>query len=111
MPTVTKFWLLNLVFQRLNRYTVYLSVFVSVYCVVAAGRQNFPAAMNKVSITSLDCSLWFLVLLQAGEKRISELKQTLSSLPPLDTDGQLSDMLPYYYTVTELRATTESLQV
>lgn len=47
---------------------------------------------------------------QAGEKRISELKQTLSSLPPLDTDGQLSDMLPYYYTVTELRATTESLQ-
>ncbi|XP_047460364.1 helicase SKI2W [Mugil cephalus] len=47
---------------------------------------------------------------QAHEKRISHLKQTLSSLPPLDTDGQLSDLLPYYYTVTELRTTTEALQ-
>ncbi|CAJ1083226.1 helicase SKI2W [Xyrichtys novacula] len=47
---------------------------------------------------------------QAHEKRISQLKQTLSSLPPLDSDGQLSDMLPYYHTVTELRTTTEILQ-
>uniref|UniRef100_A0A6Q2YQL6 Uncharacterized protein n=1 Tax=Esox lucius TaxID=8010 RepID=A0A6Q2YQL6_ESOLU len=38
------------------------------------------------------------------------LKQTLSSLPPLDTEGQLSDLLPYYYIVTELRITTEALQ-
>ncbi|KAE8281992.1 Helicase SKI2W [Larimichthys crocea] len=47
---------------------------------------------------------------QTHEKRISQLKQTLSTLPPLDTDGQLSDMLPYYHTVTELRTTTEGLQ-
>lgn len=47
---------------------------------------------------------------QAHEKKISQLKQSLSSLPPLDTDGQLSDMLPYYHTVTELRTTTEILQ-
>ncbi|XP_075961573.1 superkiller complex protein 2 isoform X2 [Anarhichas minor] len=48
---------------------------------------------------------------QAQEKRISQLKQMVSSLPPLDTEGQLSDMLPYYHTVTELRTTTEALQV
>uniref|UniRef100_A0A3P8ZL29 Uncharacterized protein n=1 Tax=Esox lucius TaxID=8010 RepID=A0A3P8ZL29_ESOLU len=47
---------------------------------------------------------------QAHEKQISRLKQTLSSLPPLDTEGQLSDLLPYYYIVTELRITTEALQ-
>uniref|UniRef100_A0A672Z982 SKI2 homolog, superkiller viralicidic activity 2-like n=1 Tax=Sphaeramia orbicularis TaxID=375764 RepID=A0A672Z982_9TELE len=35
---------------------------------------------------------------QAHEKRISHLKQALSSLPPLDTEGQLSDLLPYYHT-------------
>ncbi|KAM9738445.1 superkiller complex protein 2 [Menidia menidia] len=47
---------------------------------------------------------------QAQEKRISQLKQTLSSLPPLDTEGQLSDLMPYYHTVTELRTTKEALQ-
>ncbi|XP_063755092.1 LOW QUALITY PROTEIN: helicase SKI2W [Eleginops maclovinus] len=47
---------------------------------------------------------------QASESRISQLKKTLSSMPPLDTEGQLSDMLPYYHTVTELRTTTEALQ-
>uniref|UniRef100_A0A8C1VY33 SKI2 homolog, superkiller viralicidic activity 2-like n=1 Tax=Cyprinus carpio TaxID=7962 RepID=A0A8C1VY33_CYPCA len=48
---------------------------------------------------------------QAHEKRISELRNTLSSLPPLDTEGQLSDLLSYYHTITELRITTETLQV
>uniref|UniRef100_A0A3Q2QHS0 SKI2 subunit of superkiller complex n=1 Tax=Fundulus heteroclitus TaxID=8078 RepID=A0A3Q2QHS0_FUNHE len=47
---------------------------------------------------------------QAHEKRISHLKQVLASLPPLDTEGQLSDILPYYHTVTELRHTREALQ-
>ncbi|XP_029369746.1 superkiller complex protein 2 [Echeneis naucrates] len=47
---------------------------------------------------------------EAQEKRISQLKRTLSSLPPLDTDGQLTDLMPYYHTVTELRTTTDSLQ-
>ncbi|XP_056597770.1 helicase SKI2W isoform X1 [Triplophysa dalaica] len=47
---------------------------------------------------------------QANEKRISELRHTLSSLPPLDTEGQLSDILLYYHTITELRITTETLQ-
>uniref|UniRef100_A0A674CQN9 SKI2 subunit of superkiller complex n=1 Tax=Salmo trutta TaxID=8032 RepID=A0A674CQN9_SALTR len=47
---------------------------------------------------------------QAHEQQIGQLKQTLSSLPPLDTEGQLSDLLPYYYTVTELRITAEALQ-
>uniref|UniRef100_A0A673HAB0 Helicase SKI2W-like n=1 Tax=Sinocyclocheilus rhinocerous TaxID=307959 RepID=A0A673HAB0_9TELE len=47
---------------------------------------------------------------QAHEKRISELRNTLSSLPPLDTEGQLSDLLSYYHTITELRITTETLQ-
>ncbi|KAM9385318.1 superkiller complex protein 2 [Pholidichthys leucotaenia] len=47
---------------------------------------------------------------QAHEKRINQLKQSLSSLPALNTDGQLSDLLPYYHTVTELRTTTEALQ-
>uniref|UniRef100_A0A3P9KIP9 SKI2 homolog, superkiller viralicidic activity 2-like n=1 Tax=Oryzias latipes TaxID=8090 RepID=A0A3P9KIP9_ORYLA len=44
------------------------------------------------------------------EKMISQLRQTLSSLPPLDPEGQLSDLLPYYHTVAELRVTNESLQ-
>ncbi|TSK28272.1 Helicase SKI2W [Bagarius yarrelli] len=48
---------------------------------------------------------------QANERRISELKQELSSLPPLDTEGQLSDLLSYYHTLTELRITTDALQV
>ncbi|XP_076006068.1 superkiller complex protein 2 [Genypterus blacodes] len=47
---------------------------------------------------------------QAHEKRITKLKQMLSSLPPLDTEGQLSDLLPYYHTVTELRTTSDALQ-
>ncbi|XP_035039239.1 helicase SKI2W [Hippoglossus stenolepis] len=47
---------------------------------------------------------------QTQEKRIVQLKQTLSSLPPLDTEGQLSDLMPYYHTVTELRTTNEALQ-
>uniref|UniRef100_A0A3Q1J7A0 SKI2 homolog, superkiller viralicidic activity 2-like n=1 Tax=Anabas testudineus TaxID=64144 RepID=A0A3Q1J7A0_ANATE len=47
---------------------------------------------------------------QAQEKRISQLKQTLSSLPPLDTEGQLCDMMAYYHIVTELQTTTEALQ-
>ncbi|XP_008329451.1 helicase SKI2W-like [Cynoglossus semilaevis] len=47
---------------------------------------------------------------QSHEKQISQLKQTLSSLPPLDTEGQLSDLLQYYHTVTELRTTSEILQ-
>uniref|UniRef100_A0A3Q1G5P9 SKI2 subunit of superkiller complex n=1 Tax=Acanthochromis polyacanthus TaxID=80966 RepID=A0A3Q1G5P9_9TELE len=47
---------------------------------------------------------------QAHEKKIIQLKQTLSTLAPLHAEGQLSDMLPYYHTVTELRTTTEALQ-
>uniref|UniRef100_A0A3Q0SIS1 SKI2 subunit of superkiller complex n=1 Tax=Amphilophus citrinellus TaxID=61819 RepID=A0A3Q0SIS1_AMPCI len=47
---------------------------------------------------------------QAHEKRISQLKQMLSSMPSVDTEGQLSDLLPYYHTVTELKKTTETLQ-
>ncbi|KAF7662120.1 hypothetical protein LDENG_00245760 [Lucifuga dentata] len=47
---------------------------------------------------------------QAHEKRIRQLKQTLSTLPPLDTEGQLADLLPYYHTVTELHTTAEALQ-
>uniref|UniRef100_A0A3B4B4K5 Uncharacterized protein n=1 Tax=Periophthalmus magnuspinnatus TaxID=409849 RepID=A0A3B4B4K5_9GOBI len=47
---------------------------------------------------------------QASESRIRELKQILSSLPPLDTEGQLSDLLAYYHTMTELRTTTEAVQ-
>uniref|UniRef100_A0A667WY24 SKI2 subunit of superkiller complex n=1 Tax=Myripristis murdjan TaxID=586833 RepID=A0A667WY24_9TELE len=47
---------------------------------------------------------------QAHEKRIRQLKEKVSSLPPLDTEGQLSDLVPYYHTVTELRITTEALQ-
>uniref|UniRef100_A0A672LGB0 SKI2 homolog, superkiller viralicidic activity 2-like n=1 Tax=Sinocyclocheilus grahami TaxID=75366 RepID=A0A672LGB0_SINGR len=45
------------------------------------------------------------------KKRISELRNTLSSLPPLDTEGQLSDLVSYYHTITELCITTETLQV
>ncbi|KAF3707271.1 Helicase SKI2W [Channa argus] len=47
---------------------------------------------------------------QSQEKRISQLKKMLSSLPPLDTEGQLSDLMAYYHTVTELRTTIEALQ-
>uniref|UniRef100_A0A3Q3WN29 Uncharacterized protein n=1 Tax=Mola mola TaxID=94237 RepID=A0A3Q3WN29_MOLML len=47
---------------------------------------------------------------QTHEQKIRQLKQTVSSLPPLDMEGQLSDMLPYYHTVTELRTTTKALQ-
>ncbi|XP_036411307.1 helicase SKI2W [Megalops cyprinoides] len=47
---------------------------------------------------------------QAHERRITQLKQQLASLPPFDTEGQLADILPYYHTLTELRITTEGLQ-
>ncbi|CAL8299284.1 unnamed protein product [Lota lota] len=47
---------------------------------------------------------------QAQEKRIRELKEVLSALPPLETGGQLSDLVPYYHTVTELRLTSSILQ-
>uniref|UniRef100_A0A3B3VUC6 SKI2 subunit of superkiller complex n=1 Tax=Poecilia latipinna TaxID=48699 RepID=A0A3B3VUC6_9TELE len=47
---------------------------------------------------------------QAHEKRISHLKQMLASLPPLETEGQLSDILPYYHTATEMQNTREALQ-
>ncbi|XP_034016125.1 helicase SKI2W [Thalassophryne amazonica] len=47
---------------------------------------------------------------QAHEKRINQLKQALSCLLPLDTEGQLSDLLLYYHTITELRIITETLQ-
>lgn len=48
---------------------------------------------------------------QAHQKSISQLKDKLSALPSLDTEGQLSDLSVYYHTVTELRATSETLQV
>uniref|UniRef100_A0A8D3BET5 SKI2 subunit of superkiller complex n=1 Tax=Scophthalmus maximus TaxID=52904 RepID=A0A8D3BET5_SCOMX len=44
------------------------------------------------------------------DTQVHQLKQTLSTLPPLDTHDQLSDLMPYYRTVTELRTTTEALQ-
>uniref|UniRef100_A0A3Q2W9C4 SKI2 subunit of superkiller complex n=1 Tax=Haplochromis burtoni TaxID=8153 RepID=A0A3Q2W9C4_HAPBU len=47
---------------------------------------------------------------QTHEKRISQLKQMLSAVPSVDTEGQLSDLLPYYHTVTELKKTTEAVQ-
>lgn len=47
---------------------------------------------------------------QAHDKQISKLKHALSSLPPLNLEGQLSDMLDYYHTVTELRLTAQGLQ-
>uniref|UniRef100_A0A3P8NZN3 SKI2 homolog, superkiller viralicidic activity 2-like n=1 Tax=Astatotilapia calliptera TaxID=8154 RepID=A0A3P8NZN3_ASTCA len=47
---------------------------------------------------------------QTHEKRISQLKQMLSAMPSVDTEGQLSDLLPYYHTVTELKKTTEAVQ-
>ncbi|CAF92300.1 unnamed protein product, partial [Tetraodon nigroviridis] len=47
---------------------------------------------------------------QAHEKSISQLKNKLSSLPSLDTEGQLSDLTAYYHTVTELRTTSETLR-
>ncbi|XP_061521244.1 helicase SKI2W [Phycodurus eques] len=47
---------------------------------------------------------------QAYEKRITQLKETLSTLPVLANEGQLSDLLPYYHTVTELQTTRDILQ-
>ncbi|TRZ00385.1 hypothetical protein DNTS_004387, partial [Danionella cerebrum] len=47
---------------------------------------------------------------QTQENRITELKNALAALPPLDTEGQLSDLLSYYHTISELRITTGSLQ-
>uniref|UniRef100_A0A674MBZ4 SKI2 subunit of superkiller complex n=1 Tax=Takifugu rubripes TaxID=31033 RepID=A0A674MBZ4_TAKRU len=47
---------------------------------------------------------------QAHENRIKQLKDRISSLPSLDTEDQLSDLLPYYHTVAELRATSETLR-
>uniref|UniRef100_A0A3B3SNF9 SKI2 subunit of superkiller complex n=1 Tax=Paramormyrops kingsleyae TaxID=1676925 RepID=A0A3B3SNF9_9TELE len=47
---------------------------------------------------------------QVHEKRIRQLRQKLISLPPLDTDAQLADLVPLYHTLTELRVTTEALQ-
>lgn len=47
---------------------------------------------------------------QTQEKQIVQLRQTLASLPPMESEGQLSDLLPYYHTVTELRITAQALQ-
>ncbi|XP_077599732.1 superkiller complex protein 2 [Stigmatopora nigra] len=47
---------------------------------------------------------------QAHEKRITHLKETLSTLPIVANEGQLSDLLPYYHTVTELHTTRDNLQ-
>ncbi|XP_018610003.1 superkiller complex protein 2 [Scleropages formosus] len=47
---------------------------------------------------------------QSQEKRIAQLRKKLASLPPLDTDGQLADLVPFYQTLTELRVTSENLQ-
>nr|XP_061808653.1 superkiller complex protein 2-like [Nerophis lumbriciformis] len=47
---------------------------------------------------------------QAHEKRITQLKETLSTLPIVANEGQLSDLLPYYHTVTELHTTRDILQ-
>ncbi|XP_019726405.1 superkiller complex protein 2 isoform X1 [Hippocampus comes] len=47
---------------------------------------------------------------QAHEKRITQLKKTLSTLPRAASEGQLSDLLPYYHTVTELQTTRDILQ-
>ncbi|MFT7811344.1 helicase SKI2W [Arapaima gigas] len=47
---------------------------------------------------------------QSQEKRIRQLKKKLTSLPPLDTEGQLSDLVPFYQTLAELRVTSEKLQ-
>lgn len=47
---------------------------------------------------------------QAHERSISQLKNKLSSLPSVDSEGQLSDLTHYYHTVTELRTTSETLR-
>ncbi|XP_061885977.1 helicase SKI2W [Entelurus aequoreus] len=47
---------------------------------------------------------------QAHEKRITQLKKTMATLPPPANEGQLSDVLPYYLTVTELQTTKDILQ-
>nr|XP_057902424.1 helicase SKI2W [Doryrhamphus excisus] len=47
---------------------------------------------------------------QAQEERITQLKKALATLPSLANEGQLSDLLPYYHTVTELRTTRDILQ-
>lgn len=49
--------------------------------------------------------------MQAQEKSISQLKNKLSSLPSLDSEGQLSDLTDYYHTVTELQTISETLRV
>ncbi|KAM8885057.1 superkiller complex protein 2 [Synchiropus picturatus] len=47
---------------------------------------------------------------QANETRIKTLKQTLSTLPPLETHGQMSDILSYYMIVTEMKDISDLLQ-
>ncbi|MBN3308147.1 SKIV2 Helicase, partial [Amia calva] len=47
---------------------------------------------------------------QSHEKRIAQLKKMLSSLPPIDTEGQLADLVTYYHTVRELTLTRGTLQ-
>ncbi|XP_067111688.1 LOW QUALITY PROTEIN: helicase SKI2W [Osmerus mordax] len=47
---------------------------------------------------------------QANEKQIVQLRRTLASLPPLDIEGHLSDLVPYYHTVTELHISAQALQ-
>lgn len=83
----------------------------------AALNEHWTAPVSIILLINLIdrmkfCIKWFLpFFVQANEKRISELRHTLSSLPPLDTEGQLSDILSYYHIITELRITTEILQV
>ena len=86
-------------------------VFVCICVCISEGlgksRRQIPSTYELI----IKVYLILLSFSQAHEQQIGQLKQTLSSLPPLDTEGQLSDLLPYYYTVTELRLTAEALQV
>ncbi|XP_016141563.1 superkiller complex protein 2 [Sinocyclocheilus grahami] len=78
-----------------------------------AGRRGLDATGTVIILCKAgvhDMGDLHAMMLILRKKRISELRNTLSSLPPLDTEGQLSDLVSYYHTITELCITTETLQ-
>ncbi|RVE67202.1 hypothetical protein OJAV_G00114450 [Oryzias javanicus] len=72
--------------------------------------------MGKPTLLQSQFRLTYTMILnllreRSGTREADQPAEADAVLPaPLDTEGQLTDLLPYYHTVTALRVTNESLQ-
>uniref|UniRef100_A0A3P9I724 SKI2 homolog, superkiller viralicidic activity 2-like n=1 Tax=Oryzias latipes TaxID=8090 RepID=A0A3P9I724_ORYLA len=73
-------------------------------------RLTYTMILNLLRVEALRVTDMMKRSFSESHRNAQVTRRTLSSLPPLDREGQLSDLLPYYHTVAELRVTNESLQ-